>query len=93
MNPPDISKLRYIVFLIDTKIKDHDGKIYTSYKDAKQFCANTMKEKYADKAVIGMFQVDTNIQEMNISMIETIGFPNDKKAFEQIDLFKPSKTK
>lgn len=82
-------KCHYIVFLIDSKIKDHDGKVFSGYADAKSFVAELLSDKnYADKAVIGQFIFDPNTKEMYIGMIETIGFTGDKKAINQLDLFK-----
>lgn len=88
-NPFEYSaSIRYIVFLIDTKIKDHDGKVFCSYQEAKQYTAETIKEKYADKAVIGIFSMVPNANSMLITMVETIGFSGDKKNIAQLNLFK-----
>ncbi len=76
----------YIVIVIDSKYKDHDGKVFSGYADAKQFAAEIISENYADKAVIGMFVFD-GTKEMNIRMIETIGFTGDKKNVNQLNLF------
>jgi hypothetical protein len=79
---------RYILFLIDSKIKQHDGIIFCSYKEAREYAAVCIKEGwYCDKAVIGMFSMDTQAKEMRISMVETIGFKGDKKNVNQLDLF------
>lgn len=79
---------RYILFLIDSKIKDHDGKIFCSLQDAREYAKDTINEKYADKAVIGMFVWNSKAKEMLISMVETIGFKNDKTNIAQMELFK-----
>jgi hypothetical protein len=84
----DNTSLRYILFLIDSKIKDHDGKVFCSLQDAREYAQDTIDEKYADKAVIGMFSMNMLSQEMLISMVETIGFSNDKKNVNQLKLFK-----
>jgi hypothetical protein len=84
----DVKSLRYIIFLIDSKIKDHDGKVFCSYLDAKEYARDCMEDNYADKAVIGMFHMDPNHREMLISMVETIGFTGDKKNINQLKLFK-----
>jgi len=83
----DISSLRYILFLIDSKIKEHDGKIFSSYNEAKQYAIECISEKYSDKAVIGLFTLDANTKEMLITKVETIGFPGDKKNINQLSLF------
>lgn len=85
----DVTNLRYILFLIDSKIKEHDGKIFSSYKDAKEYATDCINEEYCDKAVIGAFYLDNSIKEMLISNVETIGFTGDKKNVNQLQLFKP----
>ena len=87
-NKIDISSLRYILFLIDSKIKQHDGKIFCSYNEAREYASDCIKEKYSDKAVIGMFRLDPNSEEMLITMVETIGFSGDKKTINQLQLFR-----
>jgi len=79
---------RYILFLIDSKIKQHDGIIFCSYKEAREYAADCLKDNwFCDKAVIGMFSLDTQAKEMRITMVETIGFKADKKNVHQLDLF------
>ena len=79
---------RYIIFLIDSKIKGHDGKIFCSFKEAREYAQDAISEKYADKAIVGMFVMDNSAKEMMITMVETIGFKGDKKNADQLDLFK-----
>jgi len=83
----ELSNARYILFLIDSKIKDHHGKVFSSLKDAKYYAMDAMSEKYADKAVIGMFVWNDQARELLISMVETIGFKKDKTNIEQLKLF------
>lgn len=82
------NSLRYILFLIDSKIKQHDGKIFCSYDEARQYAGDCINDKYSEKAVIGMFMIDSSAKEMLITMVETIGFPGDKKNVNQLQLFK-----
>jgi hypothetical protein len=85
----DYAKLtRYILFLIDSKIKEHDGIVFKSLSKARQYANDCIKDKYADKVVIGVFSFDPNKEEMLISMVQTIGFRNDVKHSLQLDLFK-----
>lgn len=84
----DSLKPRYIVFLIDSKSKQHDGKVFASYAEAKEYTHDGMKDHYADKAVIGMFKLCPHATEMFISMVDTIGFSGDKKHVHQLELFK-----
>jgi len=79
---------RYILFLIDTKLKQNDGKIFCSYKEAREYANDCISDNYCDKAVIGMFSLNTQAKEMFISMVETIGFTRDKKNVNEFELFK-----
>jgi len=79
---------RYIVFLIDSKFKQHDGRIFCSYKEAREYIGDCINENWCNKAVIGLFSLDPNAQEMMISKVETIGFTGDKKHVGQLELFK-----
>ncbi len=83
----NIESARYILFLIDSKHKEHDGKIYCSHQEAKDYAVECINENYCDKAVIGFFSLDVNEKEMFISMVETIGFQGDKKNINQLELF------
>jgi hypothetical protein len=86
---PIADKLRYIVFMIDSKTKDHDGKVFTKHEDAKEYAAAIIDSQYADRAVIGMFYLNEQAREMIITKVETIGFRGDKTKLRQLDLFKP----
>jgi len=81
-----IEDLRFIVFLIDSKFKQHDGKVFKRLSDAREFCRNVIESKDADKIIIGTFTTDGSI-ESSITCIETYGFKNDKKQIEQLELF------
>lgn len=50
----EVSNLRYIVFLIDSRIKEHDGKIFANYNDAKEYAQYAIKDSYSNKFIIGM---------------------------------------
>lgn len=84
---PKIEDLRYIVFLLDSKVKEHDGKIFCSLPDARQYAIEAIDENYCDKAVVGMFVMQSHAKEMTITMIETMGFAKDKKDANQLVLF------
>jgi hypothetical protein len=84
----DSASLRYIIFLIDSKIKQHDGKIFCSYDEARQYASDCINDCYSDKAVIGMFCLNPNSKEILITKVETIGFSGDKKNVNQLQLFK-----
>jgi hypothetical protein len=80
--------MRYILFLIDSKVKQHDGLIFCSYDDALDYARECIEEKYCNKAVIGLFVMEKEAEHMPISMVETIGFVGDKKNVNQLELFK-----
>jgi len=79
--------IRYIVFLLDSKFKDHDGKIFCSLPEAREYATDAINENYCDKAAVGMFVMNSNAREMLISMVETIGFAGDKQSANQLALF------
>lgn len=83
----EAEKLRYIVFVIDSKYKSHDGKIFSSVEEAREFVVDTMHYDYGDKAVIGCFYLDKDSKEMLITHIDSIGFKGDKKNINQTQLF------
>jgi hypothetical protein len=86
-NQPEMKNLRFIVFLIDSKFKEHDGKLFSSLREAKEFVVECMAENYCDKAVIGTVYIDLNSKEMLISKVETFGFTGDRKNIDQLQLF------
>jgi hypothetical protein len=83
----DRNQIRYIAILIDSKIKEHDGKVFCSIDDAREYAMNVINENYADRAVIGMFVIDMLARESIITMIDTLGFTGDKKKINQLKLF------
>jgi hypothetical protein len=83
----DRNQIRYIAILIDSKIKEHDGKVFCSIDDAMEYAMNVINENYADRAVIGMFVIDMLARESIITMIDTLGFTGDKKKINQLKLF------
>jgi hypothetical protein len=82
-----MNKARYIVFLIDGKYKEHHGRIFSDLREAKEFCSLILNKDFADKAIIGMFEMNPNVKELFVSHVETIGFPKDKKKTDQLNLF------
>jgi hypothetical protein len=87
MATPTIEQSRFIVFILDSKYKDHSGSVFCSLKDAKEYAKEYISEEFGDKAVIGMFVWDRNAREVGISHVESIGFKGDKKDVNQLELF------
>jgi hypothetical protein len=83
-----MTKLHYIVFTIDDRCSQHDGKVFSSYEDAKQFAVDGFAENDCTKAVVGVFEFDKNAESMMITMVESMGFKGDKRNVNQLALFK-----
>ena len=79
--------LRYIVLLIDSKDKEHDGKVFVNYNEAKEYTSDVLKDNFCTHIIIGMFYMDKNLRESNITLIESLGFSKDKKNVNQLNLF------
>lgn len=82
-----VEDLRFIVFVLDSKIEQHDGKVFTSMCDARRFVKDSIDEKWGDKMIIGSFVFNPEHREMNIEFIESVGFPHSKKDIKQLSLF------
>lgn len=72
--------------VLDTKSKDHDGKVFASYDEAREYASDYLNDKFCDKIVIGMFYL-SDFKEILITNIETFGFTGDNKNFNQSKLF------
>ena len=70
-NEQDLKNSRYIVFLIDSKHKDHDGRIFCNINDARNFVNRCLDGIYASKAVIGFFVFDQLAE--SITTLSTTG--------------------
>jgi len=82
-----VEDLRFIVFVLDSKIEQHDGKVFTSMYDARKFVKDCIDEKWGSKMIIGSFVFNQEHKEMNIEFIETYEFPFSKKKISQLNLF------
>lgn len=87
-----LDRALYIVFILDhLHTNAHDGQVFRGYGEAKKFLIEEMEEypEWKRRGVIGMFTLEPR-GEMNISYVESFGFPGDKKEVEQLELFKPA---
>lgn len=93
MDPQD---LRYIVFMLNPntqqyfgnkRINTHDGKIFCSLSDAKEYAVDAIEDNHCTRFAVGVFVLDKQSETMGISSVETFGFRNDKKNINQLDLF------
>lgn len=78
---------RYILILIDKKHKEHDGIVFKSLSDAKEYARDCIQEKYCTSFVIGMFVFNYIDERIIISFVESYGMPGDKKKINQLKLF------
>lgn len=93
----DFQNLRYIVFLLNpdtsqylsngAKIETHEGTIFANLKEAEEHAKESIEDNLCTRFVIGYFVLDKEAQHMNISMVQTFGFKNDKKKVDQLTLF------
>ncbi len=82
-----MDKIRYIVFLIDSKLKDYDGMVFASLQDAQEWVKDAVKTNYADKFLIGHFVMNDQLRA-HIGQIESYGFDKKKKQKpEDLQLF------
>lgn len=93
----DTKNLRFIVFLLNPntqqymlngdRIDTHDGEIFSSLKDAKEYAEDSIKSKQCTRFVIGFFVFGNQSERISISCVETYGFKNDKKDIDKLTLF------
>jgi hypothetical protein len=84
----EITNFKYIVFLVDSKHKQHDGKVFSDIKSAREYISENWDDIFYSQAVLGSFLFDPQSKELLITHIETIGFSKDAKQANQLDLFK-----
>lgn len=75
----------FIVFLIDPKHNEHDGRIFRSIDRARDHVTDALKYKYCSKAVIG-FAVYDKHDEMTISQVQAFGFKKNENI-NQLSMF------
>ena len=93
----DSKNIRYIVMMLNPdiqqymstgeRIETHDGEIFSSLEDAKEYAMDSIEQKLCTRFSIGLFVFDKQSERMSISCIETFGFRNDKKNINQLTLF------
>lgn len=81
-----MEEVRYVLFMLDSSLQ-HDGMIFKSYKEAKQYAIDCINDKYCNRFIVGMFKHTNNEREC-ISHVESFGFKGDKKEATQLQLFK-----
>jgi hypothetical protein len=93
----EAKELRYIVMMLNPqaaqftssgqRIETHDGEIFCSIDEAREYANDSIKQKLCTRFAIGMFVIDMHATRMSISVIETYGFKNDKQNVNQLELF------
>lgn len=85
---PDVSSLRFVVFLLDRKYRNqHEGIVFSNLQDAQVFVAEELREYPNYRVVIGSFMEENQVKERYMSAVQTFGFKGDKKRPSQLDLF------
>lgn len=92
----DAKDLRYIVFLLNPEVpqflahrnvETHDGEIFCSLKEAKEYATKAIDDQYCTRFVVGMFVLNKDAEVMRISSVESFGFRHDRKNISQLTLF------
>jgi hypothetical protein len=81
-----VEDLRYIVFVLDSKIEQHDGKVFLYLHDIKKFLTECLEQKWGSKIIIGSFS-EAYGYSRNIEFIETLGLPASVKKIEELKIF------
>jgi len=81
-----VEDLRYIVFVLDSKIEQHDGKVFLLLGDVRKFIIDCLEQKWGSKIIVGSF-VQAYGLSMNIEFIETIGLPASEKKISKMQIF------
>lgn len=95
----DTRDLRYIVFMLNPELRQHldgrridvhDGYVFKSLEQARDYAQDCLDDKLCTRFVIGVFinETDKYIDRMYIDCVETFGFKHDKKKTDQLELFK-----
>ena len=83
----NINNLKFIVFVVESDHKQHDGRIFAKLEDARQFLNDCIKENWGDKFILGQFLFEKEQRDMLITLVETFGFKGDVKKINQLTLF------
>ena len=92
-----VENIRYIVIQLNPdaqqymstgeRIDTHDGDIFCSLNEAKEYALESIESNYCTRFAIGMFVMELQSERMSISILETFGFRNDKKNINQLAMF------
>lgn len=83
----NVQQLRYIVFVIDSTFDDHDGKVFSDVRRAREFIKDCTDNEWASKFIIGSF-INDGTAEMEIHFIEEYGYKKKITDKNQLSLFK-----
>jgi hypothetical protein len=84
----DITDLRYIVFCIDSRYKQHEGVIVGSISEARREAQQLLDEYIGTKMILASFLLDPKNPVMYLNEVEVIDSKTSKKKLDQLDLFK-----
>lgn len=82
-------QIRFIVFLIDSRCIEHDGHIFSSLQEARQYGHDALTDDYCTSVIIASFIFEPEQREMMLHEVEKISAKDwKKKKKTQLDLFK-----
>lgn len=70
------------------RIDTHDGVIFCNDQDAREYAMDAIESHLCTRFVLGRFVMDGQKERMDISVVETFGFKNDKRNTAQLSFFK-----
>ena len=82
------SDLRYIVFVIDGRMKQHEGVIVTSLQDARREAQEQLREMQGTKMILASFILDPKNPYMYLHEVEVIDSKTSERKLNQLNLFK-----
>lgn len=63
--------LRYVVFLMDSKSNDHDGKVFSSIQDVETYIDDAFVDYYCDEVIVASF-TDESSRSQNLNFIKRL---------------------
>lgn len=85
---PSTLDIRYVVFLIDSQYEQHEGIIFMSIEDAREYGYDALKEHMCNSVIIGWFVWENDNSHIYMHKVEKFNLTQMKKCNTD-NLFKP----
>lgn len=82
------TQIRFIVFLIDSRNNEHDGYIFASIQDARNYAHDSLNDNYCTSAILAEFIFEPEQREMMLHAIETINAKAYSRSKSKAKIFK-----